>query len=104
MDPSLSPYNMEAERYHQLARAALFQSSLSELATQYAVEALVIVFFWIALSDKKLMDLTVSYELLPISGGSVRNHFRTTVAYHGHSSQYWTECEFKQTLFHWRES
>lgn len=45
MDPSLSPYNMEAERYHQLARAALFQSSLSELATQYAVEALVIFFF-----------------------------------------------------------
>ncbi|KAF7770379.1 transcriptional regulator family: Fungal Specific TF [Agaricus bisporus var. burnettii] len=52
MDPSLSPYNMEAERYHQLARAALFQSSLSELATQYAVEALFLMSFYLFLVDR----------------------------------------------------
>ncbi|EKM81689.1 hypothetical protein AGABI1DRAFT_36639 [Agaricus bisporus var. burnettii JB137-S8] len=52
MDPSLSPYNMEAERYHQLARAALFQSSLPELATQYAVEALFLMSFYLFLVDR----------------------------------------------------
>jgi hypothetical protein len=57
MDPSLPSYNMEAEKFHQLARAALFQSSVFELATRYAVHALVnflifIVCFWIVLSDR----------------------------------------------------
>lgn len=41
MDSTLPAYNMEAEKYHQLARAALFQTSLLDLPTHYAVQALV---------------------------------------------------------------
>ena len=41
MDPQKSPYNVEAERYHQLARAALFRSSIFDEPTLHAVQALV---------------------------------------------------------------
>lgn len=41
MDTSLPAYNMEAEKYHQLARAALFHNSLFDEPTINAVQALV---------------------------------------------------------------
>jgi hypothetical protein len=44
MDMSLPAYNMEAEKYHQLARAALFHSSLFDEPTLNAVQSLVIPF------------------------------------------------------------
>lgn len=41
MDPQRTPYNIEAEKYHQLARAALFKSSIFDEPTLHAVQALV---------------------------------------------------------------
>ncbi|KAG5645724.1 hypothetical protein DXG03_005419 [Asterophora parasitica] len=41
MDTSLPAYNLEAEKYHQLARAALFTNSIFEEPTISAVQALV---------------------------------------------------------------
>ena len=41
MDTSLPAYNLEAEKYHQLARAALFQHPLFDEPTINAVQALV---------------------------------------------------------------
>ena len=41
MDPALPRYNLEAEKYHQLARAALFKSAIFEDPTIHAVQALV---------------------------------------------------------------
>jgi hypothetical protein len=41
MDIHQPAYNIEAEKYHQLARAALFQSSLFDDPTISAVQALV---------------------------------------------------------------
>lgn len=41
MDTKRVAYNIEAERYHQLARAALFQSPIFEEPTLFAVQVLV---------------------------------------------------------------
>lgn len=41
MDTSLPAYNLEAEKYHQLAKAALFRHSLFDEPTLNAVQALV---------------------------------------------------------------
>lgn len=41
MDITRPAYNIDAERYHQLARAALFQSAIFEEPTISAVQALV---------------------------------------------------------------
>lgn len=41
MDPKQPPYNLEAEKYHQLARAALFHSSMFDDPTLNAVQAVV---------------------------------------------------------------
>ena len=41
MDPNEEPYNLEAEKYHQLSRAALFKSSMFDDPTLNAVQALV---------------------------------------------------------------
>lgn len=41
MNTSLPAYNLEAEKYHQLARAALFHTSLFDEPTLNAVQALV---------------------------------------------------------------
>lgn len=41
MDPNEEPYNLEAEKYHQLSRAALFKSSIFDDPTLHAVQALV---------------------------------------------------------------
>lgn len=41
MDTKRTAYNIEAEKYHQLARAALFQSPIFEEPTLFAVQVLV---------------------------------------------------------------
>lgn len=41
VDTNLPAYNLEAEKYHQLARAALFQNGLFDEPTINAVQALV---------------------------------------------------------------
>lgn len=41
MDTRLPSYNVEAEKYHQLARAALFQNNIFDEPTVGAVQALV---------------------------------------------------------------
>ena len=41
MDTKRAAYNIEAEKYHQLARAALFQSPIFEEPTINAVQVLV---------------------------------------------------------------
>lgn len=41
MDPKEQAYSLEAEKFHQLARAALFQSPLFDEPTLTAVQALV---------------------------------------------------------------
>jgi len=43
MNPSMPAYNLEAEKYHQLARAALFHQSIFDEPTIEAVQALVSV-------------------------------------------------------------
>ena len=44
MDTRLPSYNVEAEKYHQLARAALFQNNIFDEPTFGAVQALVRIF------------------------------------------------------------
>lgn len=44
MDTRLPSYNVEAEKYHQLARAALFQNSIFDEPTLGTVQALVSIF------------------------------------------------------------
>ena len=41
MDPNEAPFGVEAEKYHQLSRAALFKSSIFDDPTLHAVQALV---------------------------------------------------------------
>ena len=41
MDPAATPYNLEAEKFHQLARVALFQGSTFDDPTLNAVQAVV---------------------------------------------------------------
>lgn len=41
VDTSLPPYNVDAEKYHQLAKASLFQDSFLDAPTISAVQALV---------------------------------------------------------------
>lgn len=41
MDTTLAAYNLEAEKYYQLARAALFHSSILDAPTLHVVQALV---------------------------------------------------------------
>ncbi|KAG8220860.1 hypothetical protein J3R82DRAFT_2355 [Butyriboletus roseoflavus] len=45
-------YNIEAEKYHQLARASLFQGSLFEDPTISAVQTLFLMTFFLFLSDR----------------------------------------------------
>ncbi|KAK0202818.1 fungal-specific transcription factor domain-containing protein [Desarmillaria ectypa] len=52
MDTSLPAYNIEAEKYHQLARAALFRDSFVDSPTINAVQALYLMTFYLFLSDR----------------------------------------------------
>lgn len=57
MNIDLPAYNIEAEKYHQLARAALFHTSIFDSPTLIAVQALVSVFASLPLSVDKLMRM-----------------------------------------------
>ncbi|TFY55189.1 hypothetical protein EVJ58_g8404 [Rhodofomes roseus] len=52
MDLSRPAYNAEAEKYHQLARAALFQSPVFEEPTLSAVQALYLMAFYLFLCER----------------------------------------------------
>jgi hypothetical protein len=52
MDTRLPSYNIEAEKYHQLARAALFQNNVFDEPTLGAVQALYLMSIYLFFSDK----------------------------------------------------
>jgi hypothetical protein len=52
MDTRLPAYNIEAEKYHQLARAALFQNNIFDEPTLGAVQALYLMSFYLFFSDR----------------------------------------------------
>ncbi|KXN81523.1 hypothetical protein AN958_04460 [Leucoagaricus sp. SymC.cos] len=52
MNTSLPAYNLEAEKYHQLARAALFHTSIFDTPTLHAVQALYLMTFYLFLADR----------------------------------------------------
>ncbi|KAJ3753187.1 hypothetical protein EV360DRAFT_53880 [Lentinula raphanica] len=52
VDTSLTPYNVDAEKYHQLAKAALFQDSFLDAPTINAVQALFLMTYYLFLSDR----------------------------------------------------
>ena len=52
MDTRLPSYNIEAEKYHQLARATLFQNSVFDEPNLGAVQALFLVSFYLFFSDR----------------------------------------------------
>ena len=75
MDPSEQPYNLEAEKYHQLSRAALFRSTMFDDPTLHAVQALVSCYLDIRKIDElmrvdnfSLLSLIVPDVVLPILG------------------------------------
>ncbi|KAF8885022.1 fungal-specific transcription factor domain-containing protein [Infundibulicybe gibba] len=52
MNTSMPAYNIEAEKYHQLARAALFHNSIFDEPTINAVQALYLMTFYLFLADR----------------------------------------------------
>ncbi|KAG7093830.1 hypothetical protein E1B28_007469 [Marasmius oreades] len=52
MDSSLPSYNIEAEKYHQLARAALFQKPFLHAPTISAVQALFLMTYYLFIADR----------------------------------------------------
>lgn len=85
MDIKRPAYNIEAERYHQLARASLFQSPIFEEPTISAVQTLYLMAFYLFLAERHgtgvgsrwaLMGLTVK---LGISMGLHRDAGRWKV-------------------------
>ncbi|KAI0343143.1 hypothetical protein BDW22DRAFT_1329101 [Trametopsis cervina] len=52
MDVKRQAYNIEAEKYHMLARAALFQSPIFEQPTIAAVQVLYLMAFYLFLSER----------------------------------------------------
>ena len=52
MDTRLPSYNIEGEKYHQLARAALFQNNVFDEPTLGAVQALYLMSIYLFFSDK----------------------------------------------------
>jgi hypothetical protein len=52
MNTSQPAYNLEAEKYHQLARAALFHHSFFDTPTLDAVQALFLMTFYLFFSDR----------------------------------------------------
>ncbi|KAL1667836.1 fungal-specific transcription factor domain-containing protein [Schizophyllum commune] len=67
MDTSHSPYNLEAEKYHQLARAALFQHAFIREPTVNAVQALFLMTFYLFLSDRHGTDAGARWAIMGIA-------------------------------------
>ncbi|KAI0044511.1 hypothetical protein FA95DRAFT_1522724, partial [Auriscalpium vulgare] len=53
MDTRLPAYSTDAEKYHQLARAALFQTSLFDEPSMAAVQALFLMSFYLFFADRQ---------------------------------------------------
>jgi hypothetical protein len=89
MDPHQAPFNVEAEKYHQLARAALFQSNIVDDPTISAVQALVrsarsrsAVRRWLTESARAVHD-----DVLLFPRGPTRRRVGLAVRYHGPRGQ-----------------
>ncbi|KAL0580577.1 hypothetical protein V5O48_001402 [Marasmius crinis-equi] len=52
MDNNLPSYNLDAEKYHQLARAALFQNPFLDSPTISAVQALFLMTYYLFIADR----------------------------------------------------
>jgi hypothetical protein len=52
VDTRIPAYNLEAEKYHQLARAALFRNGLFDEPTNHVVQALFLMSFYLFLADR----------------------------------------------------
>ncbi|KAK7061133.1 hypothetical protein VNI00_000869 [Paramarasmius palmivorus] len=52
MDRSLPPYNLDAEKYHQLAKAALHQNCFLDAPTISAVQALFLMTYYLFIADR----------------------------------------------------
>ncbi|KAF8899636.1 fungal-specific transcription factor domain-containing protein [Gymnopilus junonius] len=52
MNPALTAYNLDAEKYHQLARASLFHHSVFDDPTLTAVQALYLMTYYLFLADR----------------------------------------------------
>ena len=64
MDPEQPAYGLEAEKYHQVAKAALFQTAMTDDPTLNAVQAVVSVLLFI--SRLVLKTIAVSHECILI--------------------------------------
>jgi hypothetical protein len=93
MDTNQPAYSIEAEKYHQLARAALFQSSFLEEPSMAAVQALVGVPY-VRVETSPTFSSTVFNELLSVLGRPSRDWFWDEVGYHGVGREDRTECMF----------
>lgn len=91
MDITRPAYNIEAEKYHQLARAALFQSPIFEEPTLAAVQTLVSIRLsgTRAVHMPTVYDMTVSDGLLPLSERASWQWRRIEVGIHGSCRQTW---------------
>ncbi|OSD02999.1 hypothetical protein PYCCODRAFT_1477291 [Trametes coccinea BRFM310] len=77
MDTSRPAYNVEAEKYHHLARAALFQSPIFEEPTLTAVQSLYLMAFYLFLSERHGSGVGSRWAFMGLAvklGVSVRPH------------------------------
>jgi hypothetical protein len=66
-DTSLPPYNIEAEKYHQLAKAALFQDSFLDTPTINAIQALFLMTYYLFLSDRHASSTGTRWAIMGLA-------------------------------------
>lgn len=90
MNTSLPAYNRDAEKYHQLARAALFNTTIFDEPTINAVQALVRdIFLFIYLTQAETH--TVLDGVLSLLGRSTWDELGSSLGYHGYRRKGRTE-------------
>ncbi|EKM50390.1 uncharacterized protein PHACADRAFT_263672 [Phanerochaete carnosa HHB-10118-sp] len=67
MDTKRPAYNIEAEKYHQLARAALFQSPVFEEPTIHAVQTFYLMAFYLFLSERHGSGVGTRWALMGLA-------------------------------------
>ncbi|GLB43439.1 putative fungal specific transcription factor [Lyophyllum shimeji] len=67
MNTSLPAYNLDAEKYHQLARAALFTNSIFDDPTLYAIQALFLMTFYLFLVDRHGTNAGARWAIMGIA-------------------------------------
>ncbi|KXN92406.1 hypothetical protein AN958_07024 [Leucoagaricus sp. SymC.cos] len=67
MDSTLPSYNTPAERYHQLARAALFQTSIFDAPSLHAVQALFLMSLYLFLADRHGADSDAMWAIMGLA-------------------------------------